>query len=46
MFVDVQTDTRQFEKRKIETGLSDGIHIEVVSGLTPGERIKVQGGGN
>lgn len=46
VFVDVQTDTRQFEKRKIETGLSDGIHIEVVSGLTPGERIKVQGGGN
>jgi len=46
VFVEVPTDAGQFEKRKIETGLSDGINIEVLSGLAPGERIKVQGGGN
>ncbi len=45
VLVEVQTGPRQFERRKIETGLSDGIHIEVVSGLAPGEYIKVQGGG-
>jgi HlyD family secretion protein len=45
VFVEVQTGSQQFEKRKIETGLSDGIHIEVLSGLVPGEHIKVQGGG-
>ena len=31
---------QQFEKREIKTGLSDGINIEVVSGLTEGEKIK------
>jgi HlyD family secretion protein len=46
VFVEVQTGSRQFEKRKIETGLSDGINIEVLSGLAPGEHIKVQDGGN
>ena len=29
-----------FEKREIKTGLSDGINIEVVSGLRPEEKIK------
>ncbi len=42
LFVERQTEPGSFEKRKIETGLSDGIHIEVVSGLTAGDRIKVQ----
>ncbi len=39
-FVEVQTGPQQFEKRAIETGLSDGINIEVVSGLQPDEKIK------
>ena len=43
VFVDVQTNPQQFERRKIETGLSDGINIEVLSGLALEERIKVQG---
>ena len=41
VFVTVQTAPHQFEKRQIKTGLSDSIHIEVLSGLAPGERIKV-----
>lgn len=30
-----------FEKREIETGLSDGINVEIVAGLTREDRIKV-----
>jgi HlyD family secretion protein len=32
-FVEVETAPQKFEKREIKTGLSDGINIEVVSGL-------------
>jgi HlyD family secretion protein len=39
-FVEVETAPQQFEKREIQTGLSDGINIEVVSGLKPEEKIK------
>lgn len=39
-FVEVETAPQQFEKREIKTGLSDGINIEVVSGLTEDEKIK------
>ncbi|HEY5809664.1 MAG TPA: efflux RND transporter periplasmic adaptor subunit [Povalibacter sp.] len=39
-FVEVETTPQQFEKREIKTGLSDGINIEVVSGLNPDEKIK------
>ena len=43
VFVEVETGPQKFEKRNIQTGLSDGIHIEVLSGLAAGDRIKVQG---
>jgi HlyD family secretion protein len=39
-FVEVETAPQKFEKREIKTGLSDGINIEVVSGLAPEEKIK------
>ena len=39
-FVEVETAPQQFEKRAIKTGLSDGIHIEVVNGLKLEEKIK------
>ena len=39
-FVEVETAPQKFEKRQIKTGLSDGINIEVVSGLKPQEKIK------
>ncbi len=41
-FVDVETAPQVFEKRKIKTGLSDGINIEVLSGLTKNDKIKKQ----
>ena len=39
-FVEVETTPQAFEKREIKTGLSDGINIEVVSGLKAEDKIK------
>ncbi|MBN2174390.1 MAG: efflux RND transporter periplasmic adaptor subunit [Bacteroidales bacterium] len=39
-YVEVETEPQTFEKKFIETGLSDGINIEVVSGLTKEDKIK------
>lgn len=39
-FVEVETSPQTFEKREIQTGLSDGINIEVASGLSAEEKIK------
>lgn len=41
-FVEIEVAPQQFEKRKVETGLSDGINIEIVSGLTENQKIKKQ----
>ena len=40
--VEVGTGPQQFEEKTIQTGLSDGINIEVVSGLQKGDSLKVQ----
>jgi len=39
-FVEVETGDQDFEARRVETGLSDGIVIEVLDGLTEEDRIK------
>jgi HlyD family secretion protein len=39
-FVEVETTPQNFEKREITTGLSDGINIEVVSGLKESDKVK------
>ncbi len=39
--VEVETKPQQFVKRVIKTGLSDGINIEILKGLTKTEKIKV-----
>jgi HlyD family secretion protein len=39
-FVEVETAPQQFEKREIQTGISDGINIEVTDGLRSDEKIK------
>jgi HlyD family secretion protein len=41
-YVEVETSPQKFEKRFIKTGLSDGINIQVLSGLTEKDKIKVQ----
>jgi HlyD family secretion protein len=40
VFVEVMTGPQIFEKRQIETGISDGINIEVVSGLVKDDQLK------
>jgi len=39
-FVEVERGTQNFEKKYIKTGISDGIHIEVIEGLTLEDKIK------
>lgn len=40
-FVEVQTATeQQFEKRFVQTGLSDGINIEITTGLKKDDKVK------
>jgi HlyD family secretion protein len=40
IFVEVQTTPQHFERRKVKTGLSDGVVIEIVDGLTKNDNIK------
>lgn len=39
-FVEIETGSQQFARREVVTGLSDGINIEIVSGLKESESIK------
>lgn len=39
-YVEVETAPQQFEKRKIKTGLSDGVMIEIVDGITKDAHVK------
>jgi HlyD family secretion protein len=40
-YVEVMTSPQIFEKRTVETGLSDGINIEILRGLTEEDKVKV-----
>lgn len=40
VFVELQTAPQQFERREIAVGLSDGINIEVLSGLSKNDMVK------
>ncbi len=42
-YVYVQTGGESFSKRKIKTGMSDGLWVEVLEGLRPGERVVTRG---
>ncbi|MDH3549033.1 MAG: efflux RND transporter periplasmic adaptor subunit [Gammaproteobacteria bacterium] len=39
-FVDFMIGEQQFERREVQTGLSDGINIEIVGGLSEGDTIR------
>jgi HlyD family secretion protein len=43
-YVEVETAPQQFEKRFIKTGISDGINIQILAGLTLADKIKKPGG--
>nr|WP_298994352.1 efflux RND transporter periplasmic adaptor subunit [uncultured Allomuricauda sp.] len=40
-FVEIETSNQKFERRDIELGVSDGIFVEVKSGLEEADKIKV-----
>ncbi len=40
-YVEVETAPNTYEKRDVELGLSDGLSVEIISGITVEERIKV-----
>ena len=40
-FVEIEISPQVFEKRTVELGLSDGINIEVISGISEEDKIKV-----
>lgn len=40
-YVEVETKPQTFEKRDIKVGLSDGIKVEVVAGVTESDKIKI-----
>jgi HlyD family secretion protein len=39
-YVDLETAKQQFERRHLELGLSDGIYVEILAGITIKDRIK------
>ena len=40
-FVEVETEPQTFVKRDVKLGLSDGIKIEVLDGVTKADKIKI-----
>ena len=40
-YVEVATGDQQFERRDVKLGLSDGIKVEVLEGISEGDEIKV-----
>ncbi|WP_289061541.1 efflux RND transporter periplasmic adaptor subunit [uncultured Zobellia sp.] len=40
-YVEVETGDQQFERRDIEIGISDGVNVEIVSGLTESDKVKI-----
>lgn len=39
-FVEVETEAQEFEKKEVQTGLSDGINIEILSGIDLNTKLK------
>ena len=40
-YVEVQTGDQEFERRDVELGISDGINVEIISGIEENDKIKV-----
>jgi len=40
-YVDVKIGDQEFEKREVELGISDGINVEIISGVTLEDEIKI-----
>ena len=40
-YVEIKTGDQQFERRDVELGISDGINVEILSGVTINDEIKI-----
>ena len=40
-FVEIATGDQKFERKEVELGISDGIYVEIKSGIKEGDKIKV-----
>ncbi len=40
-YVEVMLSDQKFERREVETGISDGINVEIISGVKMDDKIKV-----
>jgi len=40
-FVEIEPGPQTFVKRDVQLGLSDGIKVELLGGVTPGDKIKL-----
>jgi len=40
-YVEIKTGDQEFEKRDVELGISDGINVEIISGVTMEDEIKI-----
>ena len=40
-YVEVKTGEQEFERKDVEIGISDGVNVEIVSGLTEEDEVKV-----
>ncbi|SIS82683.1 HlyD family secretion protein [Zobellia uliginosa] len=40
-YVEIETGDQKFERRDIEIGISDGVNVEIVSGLSESDKVKV-----
>jgi len=40
-YVEVQTEDQKFDRRDVKIGISDGVNVEIISGLTKEDQIKV-----
>lgn len=44
VFVEVETASQNFERKEVKLGLSDGLNVEILSGITADDKVKVQNG--
>lgn len=40
-FVEIEIGNQDFERKEIELGISDGIYVEIKSGISKDDKIKV-----
>ena len=40
-FVEIQTGEQKFERKEVTIGISDGINVEIVEGISMEDKIKV-----